>query len=88
MIHTSTYEKHFFLEGKNLSFSNLFTSLSNELKTSQDTQLSEEFSSSKKAFNLTKNIVWVCSKCGHTHIGVSSPATCPICNSSYEINEQ
>ena len=88
MSHTSTYEKHFFLAGKNLSFSNLFTNISKGLKPIQETQISEEVTSSKKTFNLTKNIVWVCSKCGHTHIGINSPAACPICNSSYKINEQ
>lgn len=88
MIHTSTYEKHFFMAGKNLSLSNIFSNITNEYKTAQTSSNSEDVSASKKSFNLTKNIIWVCSKCGHTHIGVSSPAACPICNSSYEIKKQ
>lgn len=87
MNYASTYNKYFFLAGRNLTLSNIFSNISGEIKSNQASSVSEEVASSKKAFNLTKNIVWVCSKCGHTHIGSNSPDSCPICNSSYIIND-
>ena len=40
-----------------------------------------------KNFDLTKNIVWVCSRCGHTHIGSTYLNSCPVCNSPYHVFE-
>lgn len=77
---TSIYKKNFFLEGKSL---NLFPfSIQNNFES-----ISYKSNTSKKMFDLTQNIVWYCKNCGHTHIGVNSPACCPICNSnhSYEV---
>jgi len=31
-----------------------------------------------------KGKVWICSVCGHTHVGDSPPDRCPICNASKE----
>lgn len=86
MSTTSTYNEHFFLAGKNLAFRNLFENISNNSVVNTEKSIESQMDYSKKTFNLTRNIVWVCKKCGHTHIGVNSPGACPICNSGYEIN--
>lgn len=31
-------------------------------------------------FNRESSTSWVCLKCGHTHVGVTPPEKCPICN--------
>ena len=75
---TSTYKKHFFLPNVNL------TETSNsEYSIAAVNCFSALVNSTKKNNNFSKNIVWVCEKCGHTHIGSTSPSACPICNSSY-----
>ncbi len=79
---TSTYKKHFFLPNVSLettSSSNAYNTAVNCISVIKET--------AKKSFDFTRNIVWVCSKCGHTHIGVNSPSACPICNSTYHIKE-
>lgn len=84
----STFKKHFFMAGGNLSISSIYSNIKN-INSKVDTNTdSSSFSASKKMFDLTKNIVWICKTCGHTHIGVNPPDSCPICgnnSSSYEI---
>ena len=88
---TSTYTKNFFLPGKNLSFSNIISDSSNEIETKKKFLMSKEsFSTecaSKNDVDLTRNIVWICPKCGHTHVGAIATTTCPVCNSEYEIKK-
>ncbi|MBQ6860897.1 MAG: rubrerythrin family protein [Clostridia bacterium] len=76
---TSIYKKHFFLPNVNLNK----TSDSDYSIASVD-YFSEFVDKAKKNINPTKNIVWICQKCGHTHIGTTAPSICPICNSTYE----
>ena len=79
---TSTYTKHFFLPGRNLSFTN-------EIESKKKFLMPKEIFSiecaSKKDIDLTRNVVWICPKCGHTHVGAIATTTCPVCNSEYEI---
>ncbi len=80
MNSTSTYARSFFLPGKNLSIS--------EKKFVMPTEsFYIEYSSNKNDMNMTRNIVWICPKCGHTHVGATASGTCPVCNSNYEIKE-
>ena len=75
---TSTYKKHFFLPNVNLNGDN-----NPEYSIAAVNCFSTLVSTAKKNSILNKNIVWVCEKCGHTHIGNTSPSSCPICNSNY-----
>lgn len=84
---TSTYTKSFFLPGRNLSISNESAEI-NSLK--KFVMSKENFSiecTTKKDIDLTKNVVWICPKCGHTHVGAIATTTCPVCNSDYEIKK-
>jgi rubrerythrin len=88
---TSTYTKNFFLPGRNLSVSSDF------YKTNEDTDSKKKFVMSnenfsthcatKKDIDLTRNVIWICSNCGHTHVGATANTTCPVCNSEYEIKK-
>ncbi len=86
---SSVYKKHFFISKKNLPSTKFY----NDLKGIFSSDLSNPADflggkSNKKMFDLTQNIVWICNKCGHMHIGITAPNHCPICNSSaYEIKE-
>ena len=86
---TSTYTKNFFLPGRNLLFSNMATDSFNEFESKKKFLMSKETLSdecaSKKDIDLTRNVVWICPKCGHTHVGALVTTTCPICDSDYEI---
>lgn len=88
---TSTYTKKFFLPGRNLSVSNTFSNTIEETDSKKKFIMSKEFFSthcaSKKDIDLTKNVVWICPNCGHTHVGAIANTTCPICNSEYEIKK-
>ncbi|MPN04815.1 Rubrerythrin-1 [bioreactor metagenome] len=33
-----------------------------------------------KVFNSETETVWVCSNCGHIHVGKTAPDVCPVCN--------
>ncbi len=32
-----------------------------------------------KVFNKAEEVQWICSNCGHTHVGSESPSVCPVC---------
>ena len=85
---TSTYTKNFFLPGRNLSTSNATTT---EIDSKKKFVMSKEIFSiecaSKKDVDLTRNVIWICSNCGHTHVGAIATTNCPICNSEYEIKK-
>lgn len=91
MTLSSTYTKCFFLPGKNLSISNTFISSNEEISSKKKFTMSKEnFSNecaSKNYIDLTRNVIWICSKCGHTHVGAVVNTTCPVCNSEYEIKK-
>lgn len=84
---TSIYTKKFFLPNVTLSLS----------KGTEEVNFIKNFAISKEYFlincatkndlDLTKNVVWVCPKCGHTHVGATVDTTCPVCNSEYEIKK-
>lgn len=86
---SSIYKKYFFIGKKDLPTIKFY----NNLKKFFSSDLSNpgDFSGEKNApkmFDLTQNIVWVCNKCGHMHIGITAPDSCPICGSSaYEVRE-
>lgn len=75
---TSTYEKSFFLPGETLTHpKKVFTLPKEDL-------VSKKINFSKKDIDMTKNVIWICSKCGHTHVGATTSSSCPICNSDYK----
>lgn len=85
---TSTYAKHFFLPGESLTLSKALNSFDTKKAFSL---LKEDFTfrksnSNKKDIDMTRNVVWICPKCGHTHVGATANSSCPICNSNYEKN--
>ena len=88
MVTTSTYAKHFFLPGENLTS----TGKLNNTDTKKVFSLLKEDLNFKKAnlakkeIDMTRNVVWICPKCGHTHVGATAISSCPICNSDYEKN--
>lgn len=88
---TSTYTKSFFLPGRNLSISNTFLITNEEIDSRKKFIMSKEIFSdecaSKKDIDLTRNVIWICPKCGHTHVGAVTNTTCPVCNSEYEIKK-
>ena len=88
---TSTYTKKFFLPGRNLSISDTFSKPIDETNSKKKFVMSNEnFSThcaSKKDIDFTKNVVWICPNCGHTHVGAIANTTCPVCNSEYEIKK-
>ena len=88
---TSTYTKNFFLPGRNLSISNTSCNAIDETDSKKKFVMSNEnFSNNcatKKDIDLTRNVIWICSNCGHTHVGATANTTCPVCNSEYEIKK-
>lgn len=85
---TSTYAKHFFLPCESLTRAKTFSNIDTKKAFAL---LKEDFASkkvnfSKKDIDMTRNIVWVCPKCGHTHVGATTTSSCPICNSDYQKN--
>lgn len=80
---TSTYAKHFFLPGESLTLSKTISNIN----TKKSFSLLKEDFASKKEIDMTRNVVWVCPKCGHTHVGATTNSSCPICNSDYERNQ-
>ncbi len=34
----------------------------------------------QKVFKKDEQIIWECRNCGHIHVGLSCPPTCPVCN--------
>lgn len=84
---TSIYKSNFFLSNKKLPFSNI-SSIVKAMNNSYINKIVNDNivndNSSKKMYEFTKDIVWACKKCGHIHIGVNPPVSCPICNSTYE----
>ena len=88
---TSTYVKNFFLPGRSLSISNVTYDLTEDANSKKKFVMSkEDFSTqcaSKKDIDLTRNVIWICPNCGHTHVGATTNNTCPICNSEYEIKK-
>lgn len=88
---TSTYTKNFFLPGRNLSISNTsYNTTAENNSTKKFVMSNENFSTNcatKKDIDLTKNVIWICPNCGHTHVGAIADNTCPICNSEYEIKK-
>ena len=85
---TSTYAKHFFLPGESLTHKQTFSNFDTKKAFAL---LKEDFASrkatlSKKDVDMTRNVVWVCPKCGHTHVGATANSSCPICNSDYVKN--
>ena len=85
---TSTYAKHFFLPGESLTLSKAISNIDTKKVFSllKEDFASKKVSSSKKDIDMTRNVVWICPKCGHTHVGATTNSSCPICNSDYQKN--
>ena len=71
---TSIYKAHFFLSSD-------FAPLSSMHKIPLSIEGLNEYKNNnvKKTYDLIRNIVWTCQRCGHTHIGAISTGICPIC---------
>ena len=39
-------------------------------------------------YKKNENSQWICTKCGHTHIGKEAPCICPVCNHKQEYFKQ
>lgn len=84
-ISTSVYKLHFFSDNNTLPITNMYRI---PLNIEQHSNTQKFDNNVKKTYNLIRNIVWICSTCGHTHIGANPPNACPICgNKLVESNQ-
>lgn len=61
--------------------SKLFSNIAEiEKRHSYRFQILEEELNGKTLFKKTETAQWICTKCGHTHIGKEAPLKCPVCS--------